>query len=175
MNMDVDTTRIRALRDQLVELSPRSVPPRDPAPRALSGSPEEDAVVARFLPFGELILLVARVDGSIGEREEKAVLGAFVALTGGRVPRATIERVKMVAEERLRFVSPLDRLERVCVEIALSREDAELAFVLASAVALADDTVEPSESELLLLVAECLGISRRRADELVQSARSRRA
>lgn len=172
--MDIDTTRMRALRDQLVDLSPHSLPPRDPAPRALSGSPEEDAVVARFLPFGELILLVARVDGTIGDREEKAVLGAFVALTGGRVSRATIERVKTVAEERLRFVSPMERLERVCVEIALSREDAELAFVLASAVALADEGVEPSESELLSLVAEFLGISRKRADDLVHSSRSRR-
>lgn len=151
--------RIRRLREQLFDLSPRSIPPRDASLRAADSSPEEDAILERFLPFGELILLVASADGRIAESEERAVVGAFVALTGGRVSRATLSKVRSEAERRLLSSSREDRLERVCAELSLHPDDAELAFALASAVALADDRVDAEEHELLAEVARYLGRS----------------
>lgn len=151
--------RIRRLREQLFELSPRSIPPRDASLRAADSSPEEDAILERFLPFGELILLVASADGRVAEAEERAVTGAFVALTGGRVSRATLTKVRSEARRRLESSSREDRLESVCAELALHPDDAELGFALASAVALADDNVAAEEHALLADVARYLGKS----------------
>lgn len=151
--------RIRRLREQLFDLSPRSTPPRDASLRAGDSSPEEDAILERFLPFGELILLVASADGHIAQTEERAVTGAFVALTGGRVSRATLAKVRSEAKRRLESSSRAERLESVCSDLSMHPDDAELAFALASAVALADDRVAVEEHALLREVARYLGRS----------------
>lgn len=165
--MDVDTTLMRVLRDHLLDLAPASVRPRDPAGRASADSPEEEAILGRFLPFAELMFLVSKADGGVHGKERSATLGAFVALTDGRLPRSALERVERIAADREKRDGWEVRVQRVCADLATNREDAELAFTLATAVALADDVTEESEQTLLEFIAESLGISPRRRDQLL--------
>jgi len=168
--MNVDTPLMRILRDHLLELAPLSIRPRDPAGRAAADSPEEAAILERFYPFAELLFLVAAADGRVEPRERAATLGAFVALTDGRLPRSTLERVERAVTERARRDGWERRLQRVCGDLSADRDDAELAFTLASAVALSDDVTTESEWNLLAFIAEALGISPRRMDLLLKGA-----
>lgn len=168
--MNVDTPLMRILRDHLLGLAPLSIRPRDPAGRAASDSPEAAAILERFYPFAELLFLVAGADGRVDSRERAATLGAFVALTDGRLPRSTLERVERAVTERARRDGWELRLHRVCSDLSADREDAELAFTLASAVALADEVTTESERTRLTFIAETLGISPRRRDALLAGA-----
>lgn len=168
--MNVDTPLMRLLRDHLLDLAPLSIRPRDPAGRAPADSPEEAAILDRFYPFAELLFLVAGADGRVDSKERAATLGAFVALTDGRLPRSTLERIEQAVTERARRDGWERRVHRVCSELSADREDAELAFTLASAVALSDGVTTDSEWALLAFIAEGLGISPRRMDRLLQGA-----
>lgn len=168
--MNVDTPLMRLLRDHLLELAPLSIRPRDPAGRAAADSPEEAAILDRFYPFAELLFLVAGADGRVEPKERAATLGAFVALTDGRLPRSTLERVEQAVTERARRDGWERRVHRVCSDLSADREDAELAFTLASAVALSDGITTDSEWALLSFIAEGLGISPRRMDRLLEGA-----
>jgi tellurite resistance protein len=165
--MIVDTPLMRVLRDHLLELAPLSIRPRDPAGRAAAESPEEAAILERFYPFAELLFLVAGADGQVDPKERSATLGAFVALTDGRLPRSTLERVERAVVERARRDGWEQRLHRVCSDLAADRDDAELAFTLATAVALSDDVTAEAELVRLASIAEALGISPRRMDLLL--------
>jgi len=168
--MNVDTPLMRTLRDHLLGLAPRSIRPRDPSGRAGEDSPEEAAILERFYPFAELLFLVAGADGTVDPRERAATLGAFVALTDGRLPRSTLERVERAVTERAHRDGWELRLHRVCSDLSADREDAELAFTLASAVALSDERATEEEWTLLSFIAEALGISPRRMDVLLQGS-----
>lgn len=131
--------------------------------------------MVRFRPFAELLLLVAAADGRIDEVERAVILGAFRAITGGRVRSATL----LALEQELRVtISGGDRdalLEDVCSALAVDKRDAELALTLASAVALADQTVDVAEAELIRTLASWLSIPPTRVGELVGGAAIRSA
>ena len=101
-----------------------------------------------------------------------ASLGAFVALTDGRLPRSTLERVEQAVVERAKRDGWELRLHRVCSDLSADRDDAELAFTLASAVALSSDVTTEAELSLLSFIAEALGISPRRMDVLLRGSRN---
>ncbi len=170
--MVIDTPLIARLRDHLLDLSAHSILPRNGTQRALVESPEERAVMDRFRPFAELFYLVAAADGEVDEEERQLILGAFRALTGGSVRK---ERLMELSEE-LRLLresqSVYDRLEIICSEIANNRQDADLAFTLASAVAVANKEVSDTEQELLDTLASWLGIRDSRAKILVAESRN---
>jgi tellurite resistance protein len=170
--MNVNTPLMRTLRDHLLGLAPLSIRPRDPAGRAAAESPEEAAILERFYPFAELLFLVAGADGRVEPKERSTTLGAFVALTDGRLPRSTLERVERAVTERALRDGWELRLHRVCSDLSADRDDAELAFTLASAVALANDVTSERELSLLGFIAEALGISPRRMDVILRGARN---
>jgi len=170
--MNVDTPLMRILRNHLLELAPLSIRPRDPAGRAAAESPEEAAILERFYPFAELLFLIAGADGHVDAKERAATLGAFVALTDGRLPRSTLERIERAVVERARRDGWELRLHRVCSDLSADRDDAELAFTLATAVALSDEVTADEELARLAFVAEALGISPRRMDVLLRGSRN---
>lgn len=59
-------------------------------------------------------------------------------------------------------------LEQVCSALSRDREDAELAFTLAAVVAAANRQVEHHEVQLVDQLATWLGLSARRASELLK-------
>jgi tellurite resistance protein len=166
--INFDTASMRKLRAHLLDLSGQPVAPLYGGRRAMENSPEEQAIVERFLPFAELFHLVGMSDGRFDSRERSVTLGAFLALTGGRVQAATLRRAQQQLEDRCAGCDVDERLEYVCARLATDREDAELAFTLASAVALADERVDAGENELLERLARWLRISPRRIVELLQ-------
>lgn len=163
------------LKAHLLELGRHSILPQRNAPPALPGTDDEVAVLERFRPFAELFLLVASADGSVDPRERAVTLGAFRALSGGRVRGASLEGLEQQVEQQLKSVDRLDMLESVCSALAGDREDAELAFTLGSVVALADESLDRQEQDLLVQLATWLRIPPDRAEALLQSVRERPA
>lgn len=166
--MNVDTPLIHRLRAHLLGLSRHSIPPQHGATAASESSPEEAAVIERFRPFAELFYLVATADGHVDTQERAVMVGAFRALTGGRVRGNTLEALHRELQTLVENQGTESRLEAVCAHLAADREEAELAFTLASAVALADHDFDASEQSLLKQLASWLGISASRIRLLVE-------
>lgn len=170
--MNIDTPLIRNLTAHLMGLSRHSISPQHGAKSVTLESPEEVAVMNRFHPFAELFFLVASADGEIDEDERAVMLGAFRALTGGRVRGARLEALEAELQDLVLSEGHLTRLEAVCSALASDRDDAELAFTLASAVALANEDFDPGEESLLSNLASWLRISPERISALVDSGRN---
>lgn len=169
--MKVDTPAVQALRAHLLRLSRDSVPPSVGVTRALPRSPEEAAVLHRFAPFAELLFLVAAFSGGIDVKKERGViLGAFRALTGGRVHGERLEELERTIRERMEASQTEDLLEEVASDLALRHQEAELGFSLAAAVVLADRRIVPAEEAFLSTLAEWLNIPEARARQLLSGA-----
>lgn len=169
--MKLDTPLVRGLRDHLVDLSVQSIRPHHGGSKADAASPEERAILERFRPFAELFVLVAYADGRFEESERSVILGAFRAMTGGRVRTPSLEALKDVLQTTVSQSDPDERLEQICGALAFDREDAELAFALASAVALSDNRTTTEEADLLAKVASWLRLSENRIDRLLNAGR----
>jgi len=170
--MELDTPLVLKLRQHLIDVAPSSRVPvlinETAAGAALQGSPEEDAIVDRFRPFAQLFYLVASADGEIDEDERHVMRGAFESLTAGRVGPG---RLLGLEAELMGQAAAYDReqlLEQVCSALSRDREDAELAFTLAAVVAAANRQVEHHEVQLVDQLATWLGLSARRASELLK-------
>lgn len=122
----------------------------------------------RFRPFAELLLLIAAADGHTDAVERAVILGAFRALTGGRVRALTLEALERDLRAKIDAGDPDGLLEDVCTALAHDKRDAELALTLASAVALADAQVDRAEVELIQTVASWLSIPPARLRALVE-------
>ena len=169
--MDADTPAVRNLREHLLRLATHSIPPGVGATRAREHSPEEDAVLRRFAPFAELLYLVAASDGTTHPDERGIILGAFRALTGGRVSGQRLRELEVVIRERLETSEPEVLLEEVASDLALQRQDAELAFSLAAAVVVADRMIHPEEEAFLSVLGDWLHIRPERAHLLLSGAK----
>jgi tellurite resistance protein len=172
--MNFDSALIRTLRDHLLGLAKHSIVPRDPAGRPGSETPEVEAIIERFDPFAELLFLVTHEDGVVTEPERATILGAFRALTGGRVSPSRLEGIEADLDARRRREGKGARLEAACTKLSLNRDDAELAFTLANAVALADRELHAQETEMLEQLSDLLGVTSQRFDALVESSRQSR-
>lgn len=168
--MEFDTPLVRTLRDHLLGLARPSLVPRDPNAPEHGESPEERAILERFEPFAELLYLLTRADGHVDEAEKRAVLGAFRALTGGRVSSGALARVEGRLEKRRLAEGTPARLEAACSTLSMNRDDAELALTLASAVALSDEVLAPDESDFLESLSGMLGVPERRFQALLSNA-----
>lgn len=166
--MDVDTPAVRALRQHLLRLSTDSIPPSLGFTRAREQTPEEDEVLRRFAPFAELLYLVAASDGRTVKAEREVILGAFRALTGGRVRSQRLSELEASLRERMATSGPDEMLEEVASSLALVPQDAELGFALSAAVVLADSSVEAREERFLVELADWLGIGSERARGLLR-------
>lgn len=165
--MKLDTPLVQRLRDHLIQ---QSRPPFAPLPGTSTtqyGSEEEAAILERFRPFGELLFLVALADGQVEQEERSLMKGAFHILTAGRVRGTALAQLENELASALKEHGVEARLEAVCNAFSQNREDAELAFSLASAAALADFKIDASEALLISQLASWLGISRTRANELL--------
>ncbi|MCS6899031.1 MAG: TerB family tellurite resistance protein [Myxococcales bacterium] len=124
-------------------------------------------IVTEFGPLCEAMFLVMLADGRVKNVERDVLRGALRAISGNRVRSSHIESMldaaaKNVAEEGLKA-----RLDDVIARLRETPTRAEIAYVLAAAVAAADDNVAPEEASLLEQLADGLGIDERRANELV--------
>ena len=113
-------------------------------------------------------MLFRSSDGRTVKAEREVILGAFRALTGGRVRSQRLSELEASLRERMATSGPDEMLEEVASSLALVPQDAELGFALSAAVVLADSSVEAREERFLVELADWLGIGSERARGLLR-------
>lgn len=165
--MDIDTATVRRLRDALLVCGQQ-----EGSVRADGGARPRDrgrqAALERVAPFVETMYLMMMVDGEADGQERIALRGALLALTDGLLESEVLDELLQrcclaVAEQGVEA-----RLQAIGSRICANRQDRELAFTLAAAVALADGAVADEESLLVRSIGEWFGVSTRRCHEILQ-------
>ena len=126
-------------------------------------------MTAEFGPICEAMYLMMSADGSIGDVERDVLKGALRNLSQDSVRTAHIDAM---LEQAAKQVAEQGRDARLREVIAALQDDparGEVAFVLAAAIAFADNAIADEENETLNMFAEGLGIDDARANELLDS------
>jgi uncharacterized tellurite resistance protein B-like protein len=163
----LSTSTIARLRDQLRTRGQR------PSVAVTGGLSPDDAelatVSAEYGPICEAMYLMMSADGTVSGEEREVLKGALRNLSGDTVRSAHIEAM---LERAAKAATDEGRETRMKDVIATLHEDAaraEVAFVLAAAIAFADNAIADEENETLNSFAEGLGIDEARANELLDS------
>lgn len=130
-------------------------------------STEELGAIQRVEPLAETMFLMMSADGKISDDERDAVRGAIRGLTDNLLRSGTINVLLEGYEKRLAESSRDERLHEIAEEIASDPTEAEGAFALAAAVALADDEVSDEENAFINQLAEWFGIGAARCSEIL--------
>jgi uncharacterized tellurite resistance protein B-like protein len=168
--VNIDTGRIRRLRDALVESG------RLQAPVDLQGDRPATrgrlAALDRVAPFVETMHLMMMVDGKGDKAEQEAIRGAMRVLTHGLLDDAELGELTQHIEQQVRDQGIEARLQAIGSRLCADRLDRETAFSLAAAMALADGRVVTEESLLVASIAEWFGVSGKRCREILQEFES---
>jgi tellurite resistance protein len=165
----LSTSTVARLRDQLRTRGQRPSVALGDLTKLTPDAAELVAVTAEFGPICEAMYLMMSADGKIGGDEREVLRGALRNLSEDSVRSAHIEAM---LEEAAKNVAEQGREARMREVIAQLHEDparSEVAFVLAAAIAFADNAIADEENEALNLFAEGLGIDDARANELLDS------
>ena len=167
--IQVNTAAIAKLRDRLLETGgPPSVLATGPeAMRAAHPLAGDDDAVALFDAAFEAMFIMLSADGNISQAEKDVLRGAIRELTAGAVRTADIDRMSGECQGRLGKDGAEKRLESVAAALKKDASAAEAAFVLAAAMAFADQEIADEENETLNSFADLLGIDVDRANELL--------
>jgi tellurite resistance protein len=161
-----NSTLVR-LRDQLRSRGQRpSIAPSTPVTPDML---EMMNAVAEYGPLCEAMYLMMSADGRISNDEREVLKGALRNLSGDTLRSAHIESLldssaKTVAEKGREAVMK-DVIEKLHDDGAR----AEVAFVLAAAIAFADNAIADEENETLNALAEGLGIDETKANALLDA------
>lgn len=169
--MNIRTATIRRLRDALLQSGRRAEAVQSSAYEALARagmlSDDEQAAVKRVDPMAETMFLMMAADGKVTDAERDAMRGAIRGLTANILHEGTIQVMIESYEKSLAKQGREARLKSIGSHLAGHVSDAEGAFALAAAVALADDDVAEAEEELVEQLATWFGISAERAEEIL--------
>jgi tellurite resistance protein len=160
-----NSTLVR-LRDQLQARGQRPslvTPEPDMSPETV----EELTMIAEYGPLCEAMYLMMSADGTVGDEEREVLKGALRNLAGDAIRSAHIEKMLASSTKRAEDEGREARLEAVVAELHEDKARAEVAFVLAAAIAFADNAIADEENETLNELAEGLGIDEGRANELL--------
>lgn len=159
--MEIRTTTIERLRDALLASGARRSTVQSSAYRTLARegllSAEENAALARVAAPAETMFLVMAADEQVTDTELAALRGAIRGLTGDVL---SDELVVFMMEKFARQLHD-DGLEKRLATIAEELDDIEAqnAFALAAAVALADNQFSSEEGTVISKVQRALGLS----------------
>ncbi len=124
-------------------------------------------IVAEYGPLCEAMYLMMTADGKIGNEEREVLKGALRNLSGDTIRTAHIESMLEDAAKRVSSEGRQTRLKEVVTHLHEDKARGEVAFVLAAAIAFADNAIADEENETLNDLAEGLGIDEGRANELL--------
>jgi tellurite resistance protein len=127
----------------------------------------DDEAKAFFDAVVETMYLMIASDGKVEEAERVVVKGAVRELTTNLMRTPAIDALIAEMDRRLSADGQKKRLDDVCALLSERPEAAEAAFLLAAAVAFADNEIADEENELLNDLAEKLSIDAARAEELL--------
>jgi tellurite resistance protein len=169
--MKIKTITIERLRDALLLSGRRPSSVMSSAYETLTRegllSPEEASALNRVDPLAEAMFLMMSADGKVADEERDAVRGAIRGLTDNLLRSGTINVMLENYAKRLEEQGRDARLQEIASEIAEVTSEAEGAFALSAAIALADDEVTAEENEFINQLAEWFGISPDRASEIL--------
>jgi hypothetical protein len=141
------TRTIERLRDALLESGRRPSVVVSSAYETLTRegllSPEEIAALNRVDPLAETMFLMMAADGKLTPDEHDAVRGGIRGLTDDVLRVGTINVMLENYQRRLKAEGRDERLRQIAESLSEQASEAESAFALAAAVALADDDVSP--------------------------------
>jgi uncharacterized tellurite resistance protein B-like protein len=161
----LSTSTVVRLRDQLRAAGTAASGP----PSGASNAEDLAAIEAEYGPLCEAMYLMMSADGEIAKEELDVLRGALRNLSGVVLDEDRIEQLLRRAKANADAHGRDGRLTEVIAELASDKARAEVAFVLAAAIAFADDTIADEENETLDTIAEGLGIDETRADELLDA------
>jgi uncharacterized tellurite resistance protein B-like protein len=161
----LSNSTLQRLRDQLRERGQRPS-------LAFSGvvSPEAAeglAVVAEYGALTEAMYLMMSADGQVSIEELEVLRGALRALSGDTLRGVHIESLLDASAKRVAEQGRDARMAAVTEQLHDDPARAEVAFVLAAAIAFADSAIADEENETLNSLAEGLGIDDAKASALL--------
>lgn len=169
--MKLQTATIERLRDALLQSGRRPSVVLSSAYETLTRegllSAEELSALTRVDPLAEAMFLMMSADGKVAEAERDALRGAIRGLTDNLLRSGTINVMLENYAARLAEQGRDARLQEIASEIADEASEAEGAFALAAAVALADDEISEEENEFINQLAGWFGIAPERASEIL--------
>jgi tellurite resistance protein len=130
-------------------------------------TPEEVTALNRVDPFAETMFLMMAADGKLTNDEHDAVRGGIRGLTDDALHSGTIAVMIQNYQRRLDQDGRDERLRQIAETIAVEPSDAESAFALAAAVALADDDVAEEENAFINQLAGWFGITPERSSVIL--------
>jgi tellurite resistance protein len=160
-----NSTLVR-LRDQLRSRGQRPslvAPDADASPETV----EELNIVAEYGPLCEAMYLMMSADGRIGSEEREVLKGALRNLSGDTIRTAHMEVMLDSAGKNVADHGRTARMQEVVGQLHEDRTRGEVAFVLAAAIAFADNAIADEENQTLNDFAEGLGIDESRANQLL--------
>lgn len=169
--MKIQTVTIERLRDALLQSGRRPSVVLSSAYETLTRegllSPEEAGALNRVDPLAEAMFLMMSADGVVADAERDAVRGAIRGLTDNLLRTGTINVMLENYAQRLAEQGRDARLQEIAEEIAEEKSEAEGAFALSAAIALADDEVTEEENEFINQLAEWFGIPPERSAQIL--------
>jgi tellurite resistance protein len=167
----IRTPTIARLRDALIQSGRRPSAVVSPAYETLARAgivtSSEAVAISRVEPLAETMFLMMSADGTVHQDEQDAVRGAIRGLSDNILHTGTINVMLETFAKRLDEHGRDQRLREIAEEIASEPAEAEGAFALAAAVALADDEVAVQENDLINELTIWFGISPKRANEIL--------
>jgi uncharacterized tellurite resistance protein B-like protein len=111
--------------------------------------------------------LMMSADGEVGQEEREVLKGALRNLSGDGIRTAHMDAMLETAAKNVADQGREARMKELVGQLQEDRARAEVAFVLAAAIAFADNAIADEENETLNDFAEGLGIDEARANQLL--------
>ncbi|WP_394850255.1 TerB family tellurite resistance protein [Pendulispora brunnea] len=120
-------------------------------------------------PLCDAMYMMMSADGQVTNNEREVLTGALRNLSGDTLRTVHIEAMLEAAAKKTAEDGREKRMHDIIETLQEDTTRGEVAFVLAAAIAFADNAIADQENEVLNQFAEGLGIDEERANELLDS------
>ena len=163
----LSNSTLQKLRDQLKKRGARPSVVLDVS--AGLDAAEAMAAIAEYGPLCEAMYLMMSADGHVTDDERQVLKGALRNLSDDQLRTVQIEGLMEAAAKNVAEQGREERLKQVILALQEDRARSEVTFVLAAAIAFADNAIADQENETLNELAEGLGIDEATATRLLDS------
>ncbi len=164
----LSNSTLQRLRDQLRKRGQRPSVAL-PGPPLSGDAAQAMLAVAEYGPLCEAMYLMMAADGRVTNDERDVLKGALRNLSDDQLRGDQIEALLEAAAKQVAERGREERMKEVILALHEDPARAEVAFVLAAAIAFADNAIADQENETLNDLAEGLGIDESKATQLLDS------